>query len=230
MGSTLSTDIVDRLRGEILNGVMSPGGRLRPDDLRSRYDVSLTPVREALMRLAAEGLVIAEDQRGFRVAPVSRENLIEVGELRRSLECLALRHAIERGDLEWEAAVVAAEHRLAALTSRRRSEKPEIDDNWERCHRAYHLALISSCGMPLLLNFCRTLHDMSDRYRRMFLTTTRQVDRSEEHAMIANAARARDAARAVDLLEKHIGFTENLVLEAYDASVAKAAKAKAAEV
>jgi GntR family carbon starvation induced transcriptional regulator len=226
MGSTLSTDIVDRIRGEILKGTMLPGVRLSPDDLRTRYDVSLTPVREALMRLAAEGLVVAEDQRGFRVAPVSRENLIEVSELRRSLECLALRHAIERGDLEWETAIVAAQHRLAALTSRRRGDKPEINDQWEQCHRAYHMALISSCGMPLLLNFCRTLHDMSDRYRRMFLTTTRQVDRSREHEMIANAARERDVERAVKLLDKHITFTETLVLDAYDAATGKTGERK----
>jgi DNA-binding GntR family transcriptional regulator len=212
----LSTSIVDRLRSDILGGVIVPGTKLRAGELRNKFDVSLTPVREALMRLAAEGLVIAEDQRGFRVTPVSRQNLMEVNELRKNLECLALRHSIENGDLDWEANVVAALHRLKSLNSRRSGEDVAINEDWERWHRAFHLALIDRCDMPVLLNFCKTLHDMSDRYRRMFLPVTRRVDRQEEHKNIAAAARNRDPDLAVKLLRAHIEQTERLVVEAFD--------------
>jgi DNA-binding GntR family transcriptional regulator len=213
---TLSSEIIDRLRDEILKGAIVPGTKLRADDLKSKFNVSLTPVREALMRLASEGLVIAEDQRGFRVAPISRENLKEVNALRITLECMALRQAIEHADLEWETTIVAALHRLSVHNSRRLGDPVEINDEWERCHRAFHMALINACGMPVLLGFCKVLHDMSDRYRRVFLKATRPVDRQKEHERIANAARKRDADLAIRLLTKHIAATEALVLEAYD--------------
>jgi DNA-binding GntR family transcriptional regulator len=213
---TLSSDIIDLLRTEILKGSIVPGARLRADELKAKFSVSLTPVREALMRLASEGLVIAEDQRGFHVAPISRDNLKEVSRLRTVLECLALRQAIKHGDINWETNVVATLHKLKAHGSRQKSDRTAIDDDWERCHRAFHLALIDGCGMPLLLDFCKTLHDMSDRYRRVFLQLTRRVDRQAEHESIAAAANKRDADRAVKLMTKHIALTETLVLEAYD--------------
>jgi DNA-binding GntR family transcriptional regulator len=213
---TLSSDIIERLRNDILKGAIVPGARLRADELRLKYAVSLTPVREALMRLAAQGLVIAEDQRGFHVAPISRANLKEVNGLRTMLECLALRKSIELGNIDWESNVVATLHKLEAYSSRRKDDATAIDDGWERCHRAFHMALIEGCGMPLLLDFCRSLHDLADRYRRVFLPLTRRVDRQKEHERIAAAACKRDVELAVKHLTKHIALTETLVLEAFD--------------
>lgn len=213
---TLVTGIADQLRVEILGGKIKPGEKLRADDLKVKFEVSLTPVREALMRLSSEGLVISEDQRGFRVAPVSLQNLKEVTELRVALECLALRLSIEAGDLEWETNVVATSHRLAALTSRRSGESV-INEEWELWHRKFHFALIAACNMPLLIAFCKTANDLCDRYRRIFLPIIRPVDRLKDHNRIAAAACKRDAALAVKLLTVHIRRTESVIIAGVNA-------------
>jgi DNA-binding GntR family transcriptional regulator len=210
--ATLVSGIVGQLRFEILGGKIKPGAKLRVDDLKSKFEVSLTPVREALMRLTAEGLVIAEDQRGFRVAPVSLQNLKEVTELRVALECLALRLSIKAGDLDWETNIVATAHRLAALTSRRREDQAVINEEWEQWHRKFHLALIAACGMPLLIAFCKTANDLCDRYRRIYLPFIRPVDRLKDHNRIAEATRNRDSALAVKLLTDHIRRTETVIV------------------
>lgn len=208
---TLVNGVADRLRYEILGGVIVPGAKLRADDLKVKYEVSLTPIREALMQLTAEGLVIAERQRGFRAAPVSLQNLHEVTELRIALETLALRLSIAAGDLEWEANIAAAQHRLDRLTPRRETKRPIINEEWEYWHRQFHLALIAACGMPLLISFCKTVHDLCDRYRRIYLPIIRPVDRVKDHNGIADAARKRDGVLAVKLLTAHIRRTESVI-------------------
>lgn len=216
--ATLVSSIVDRLRFEILGGRIKPGAKLRADDLKTKFEVSLTPVREALMRLSAEGLVIAEDQRGFRVAPVSLQNLKEVIELRVALECLALRHAIEAGDLQWETNIVATAHRLGALTSRPRNDRAVINEEWEEWHRKFHFALISACNMPLLIAFCKTANDLCDRYRRIFLPFIRPIDRLKDHNRIAAATCKRDVAQATRLLASHIRKTETVIVAGVSAA------------
>ena len=137
--ATLASTLATRIREAILNGDLPPGGKLRLDALRASYRVSLSPLREALSRLGAEGLVIMEDQRGYRVAPVSEENLREVTRLRVELESMALQESIRKGDDAWEAAIVASSHRLGLLEAR--SPKRERLPEWELRHREYHLAL-----------------------------------------------------------------------------------------
>jgi DNA-binding GntR family transcriptional regulator len=210
--ATLVSSIVDRLRFEILGGRIEPGAKLRADDLKTKFEVSLTPVREALMRLSAEGLVIAEDQRGFRVAPVSLQNLKEVTELRVALECLALQHAIAAGDLEWETNIVATAHRLGALTSRPSNDQAVINEEWEEWHRKFHVALIAACNMPLLIAFCKTANDLCDRYRRIFLPFIRPIDRLNDHNRIAEATCKRDSALATKMLADHIRKTEAVII------------------
>ena len=70
--------ITERLRSEIVSGALAPGSKLKLVPLAARYDVSRGPVREAASRLAAEGLIVIEDQRGFRVTPISRADLLDV--------------------------------------------------------------------------------------------------------------------------------------------------------
>jgi DNA-binding GntR family transcriptional regulator len=106
-GETLASAICDRVRSDIRSGRLEPGTKLRLEDLRSEFGVSWSPIREALSRLVAEGLIGTEGQRGYRVAPVSKAKLTEVIRLRSLLEGLALRESIERGDDAWEAALLA---------------------------------------------------------------------------------------------------------------------------
>lgn len=208
---TLSAALAGHLRQAIIGGRFPPGARLRLDELRSEFGVSLSPLREALMGLSAERLVEVEAQRGFRVPPVSEAALKEITALRQDFEATALRAAIAHGDLAWESAVAGALHRLT-----RTGRAPSGDglDEWESAHRAFHMSLLSACAMPLLLNFCSVLHDHSDRYRRMFLKNN-LGDRGVpgEHARIAELTMARKTDEACALLRQHIGRTgENVRL------------------
>jgi GntR family transcriptional regulator, carbon starvation induced regulator len=204
-GQTLSTTIASTLRAAISNGELAPGSKLRLDELRVMFGVSLSPLREALSRLSAEGFVVMEDQRGYRVAPISEENLDEVTKLRALVETFALRESIANGDDRWEGDVVASLYRLNKLE---KVEDPADKRAWEAAHRDLHVRLISACRMPLLLAFSATLHDLNDRYRRLFLAA-RPFDKTvrREHTEICNAALDRDADVACKIMREHIERT-----------------------
>ena len=177
---------------------MAPGSKINLDRLRTSYDISLSPLREALSRLVADGLVELEDLRGYRVAPVSTSNLAEVTRLRVEFESLALQHSIEQGDLEWESDVMRSLYRLNRIE--RNPAGPESLEAWEEAHNDYHRQLIQGCGMPLLLRFCSVLHNLNDRYRRLFLATNPgDRDVRSEHIAIAEAAVARRSSRLAQL-------------------------------
>lgn len=211
--ATLATELVVRMREAILSGELKPGARLRLDELRKAYGVSLSPLREALSRLGSEGLVLLEDQRGIRVAPVSLANLQEIIALRLTLEVQALRGSVELGDMQWEARVVAALHLLQR--HERAPQGPPRVQEWEQLHRQLHFALISACDKPLLLQFCTMLHDRNDRYRRLFLVR-QTVDASvmHEHAAIVQACLDRQPTLAGERLAAHIERTAHYVYEA----------------
>jgi DNA-binding GntR family transcriptional regulator len=209
---TLATSVSARLREAILDGELAPGARLGLRELSVSFGVSLSPLREALSRLSTEGLVLIEDQRGFRVAPVSAANCREIGRLRMELESLALGESIKNGDDEWEGSVAAAFHRLSKIE--KRGWTPGEDKReWEALNRNFHQALMSASGMPLLMEMCATLSDMFDRYRRLFLTQQPpDPDVGAEHEAIFHATMARDADLAKTLLRRHIERTSHNVL------------------
>lgn len=110
---TINAAVFRRLRADIVACRLAPNERLRVEALRGRYGVGGSPIREALMRLEAEGLVTLEQNKGFRVSPVSTEHLIDLMKTRIEIECIAVRWSIEKGGVAWEADLVAAFHRLA---------------------------------------------------------------------------------------------------------------------
>lgn len=205
-GQTLSSSIASSLREGIASGRIAPGEKLHLKDLRMRFQVSLSPVREALSRLAAEGFVVLQDQRGYTVAPVSEPHLEEVTRLRALVESYALQQSIAAGDAAWEHGIVVRLRRLDALGHG--SADDAALQAWEAAHRDLHHHLIAACSMPLLQRFGSTLHDLSDRYRRLFLQG-QPVDAAvaHEHAAICDAALRRDAAAACALLRQHIERT-----------------------
>jgi DNA-binding GntR family transcriptional regulator len=208
---TLATSIAASMRASILCGEWLPGTKLRLDTLRKQFKVSYSPLREALSRLGAQGLVCIVDQRGYRVAPVSRSGLREVIRLRLELEGMALREAITRGGPSWVASLGDSYKLLDELTIHSRG----IDDGrWEERHRRFHFALLEGCEMPLLMQIISTLLDHSDRYRRLYLRThPHDRDVPGEHLAILEATLAREADLAVVLLQQHIKRTgENLLL------------------
>ena len=174
------------IREDILNGKLAPGSKLVIQRLQELYGAGQNPLREALSGLAAEGLVTAEDQRGFNVAPVSNEELADLTTLRDMLECEALRRSMERGTAAWQGQVMAANHELRSIDVRNPDNPLELSDDWERKHAEFHRTLISACGSPWLIRMCNMIFDQSSRYRRLLL-------RSEDSAPVAlNVYRSHD--------------------------------------
>lgn len=204
--NTIATQLVHRLREEIVSGALKPGAKINLAVARESFGVSLSPLREALARLVGDGLAEFEDNRGYRVAPVSLANLREVAQLRAEFECSALRHAMQVGDVGWEADVMHALHRLSRITYD--PSRPETLARWEAAHAEFHMTLTRGCGMPLLQNVCRVLHNLNDRYRRIFLRTEGDDrDVATEHAEIAARVARREVGPACDSLRGHIQRT-----------------------
>ena len=220
---TIASRVSHEIRQAILRGDMEPGSKINLDRLRTSYDISLSPLREALSRLVADGLVELEDLRGYRVAPVSTSNLAEVTRLRVEFESLALQHSIEQGDLEWESDVMRSLYRLNRIE--RDPARPESLEAWEEAHHDFHRQLIQGCGMPLLLRFCSVLHNLNDRYRRLFLATNPgDRDVRSEHIAIAEAAVARRSSEACTALRHHIDRTGTNLKRALAAALNEASQ------
>jgi DNA-binding GntR family transcriptional regulator len=208
--TTLTSAVYERLRRDVLVGRLRPGEKLRIEALRATYEVGASPLREALNRLSAEGLVVQEDQRGFRVSPVSLDDLKELTRTRCWLNEIALRESIARGDTAWEERVVLTHHRLAR-TPVYSDASSKLDSEWERRHREFHAALISACGSRWLTAFCESLFDQADRYRYLSVYAHEHRDFVGEHRAIMEAALAHNAESAVRLLIEHISKTAELV-------------------
>lgn len=205
---TLIEYAYQNLRRDIVRGVLPPGSKLRIEQLRSHYEVGSSTLREALTLLLADALVTAEGQRGFKVAPISMDDLRDITRLRKLMETLALRESIETGDDNWEAGVVAAFHRLSRVEERLEREAAAVADSWEERNRAFHEALIAGCSSKWLHHFRGILYQQSERYRR-FCLIARDTGRDvhDEHKSIMEAALARNADLACALTENHIDRT-----------------------
>lgn len=192
-----------RLRRDIIFGQLAPGERLRLDGLRARYAVSVSTLRETLNRLASEGLVLAEGQKGFEVAPVSAANLREIADLRTLLECHALASSFALGGIDWEGQVVAAHHKLAQMEARMLTGDGSVRETWKRYDWEFHGALIAACGSAELRAAHAQVFDKYLRYQMLTLTHRGETAAAEHRALLA-AALARDSAQAQEVLRAHI--------------------------
>jgi DNA-binding GntR family transcriptional regulator len=203
---TLTEALHDRIRQDIILGALQPSSKLKLEKLSKSYNVSVNTLRESLSRLAADGLVVAEGQKGFAVLPVSTEDLREITEMRQMLECHALRQSIANADLDWEARLVGAYHKLSRVEALVEAEPEVYGEAWERYNLEFHDALIANCRSRWLKLFHRAMYDHSQRYRMLSLKT-KPFPRSQsasEHQQILAAALARDADAAERLLAAHI--------------------------
>jgi DNA-binding GntR family transcriptional regulator len=208
---TLTSDVFQRLRADILHCTLTPNSRLLFRDLRETYASGMSPLREALMRLVSDGLVILEDHKGFRVAPVSREELVDIARTRCELEGLALKMAIEQGDDRWESNILARFHELS---KRPTYLEGALDYEWEQRHDAFHRSLYAACGLRWLMSFCETLSDRAFRYRHLLLEVVdRTRDHRSEHEAIQRAAIDRQADVAVAKLRDHYMRTVQTLLD-----------------
>ena len=216
----------DLLRRDILEGAFAPGDPLRLSALSARYKVSATPLREALSRLEEKRLVEAHRNRGWRVAPVSLAQLEDIAAARLALEGALMADSVTRGDVEWEARVVAAHYRLAQTPP---PETPHSDArrrDWIAAHDGFHRALLSAARSERLRGFWSETLDQLQRYHDAllyhpgalgqghrppgpgeFARLLAEVHSVAHHGCLKDAALARDGPRALRLLDEHVGHT-----------------------
>ena len=188
--------VLDGVRADILSGRLPAGSTLRQEELAERFEVSRMPVREALKRLEAEGLVEVLPSRRVRVAALSRAEIEDVYDMRAALEPLAVSLAVPRLD--------RAHLRDAAYALEAAEDEDDAETFGVR-NAAFHLALMNPCERPRLLSSIAALLDVSDRYQRAALRDAEHTALvREEHRRLLDAARRGDAGGAAALAEAHV--------------------------
>ncbi|UZD53840.1 GntR family transcriptional regulator [Caldimonas aquatica] len=209
---TLIEQTYTTLRDDIIEGRLAPDSRLRIEHLRQQYQVGAGTLREALTRLVSDALVVAEGQRGFRVAPIAIEDLEDITRLRVHIETDALRQSIRCGDDAWRARVTAA---YEALSAEEQPVRPERRRQWEALNLRFHEALLSGHASPWTQRVLRLLARHSERYRSYAIGLPDSGrDVHAEHTEIYQLAISGQEARAALALEAHISATPYMLIRA----------------
>ncbi|MFM0043045.1 MULTISPECIES: GntR family transcriptional regulator [Paraburkholderia] len=212
--ASLTQATYERLRDEVLSCRLTPGERINAKELADLLEVNVGAVREALSRLTSEDLVVAEPQKGFRVAPISAEDLRDLTAVRIEIESMCLQRAISRGDVTWEAAILSAYHRLSKAHQVSAADSlPNDERNWGYLHSEFHESLVAACDSRWLLRLRAMLFRQNARYRNLSVSlTASDRDLDAEHKALMEAMLARDAGKAVKLMTTHIELTTDAVL------------------
>ena len=203
----------DNLRELIIQVAYTPGEKLRIDQLVKKLGVSSGAVREALSRLTAEGLVIAEPQKGFVVAPISRFDLMDLTNVRIEIEARCLADSIANGDIEWEGRVLSIQHRLRSIPGQVSNLDAETAKQWHILHKQFHEELVSGCTSRWWMQLRAQLYVQSERYRRLsgpFDESGRDID--AEHDAIVAAALKRDTQEAIKHMTSHLERTTDILM------------------
>ncbi|MCB5162395.1 DNA-binding transcriptional regulator CsiR [Marinomonas algarum] len=209
-----ASQVLGALTHDILTGYFQPGEKLRMTRLKERYEVGVGPLREALSQLLVKQLVIVENQRGFRVHPISKAELVDIYETRAEIEALCTRFAIERGGDEWEANIVACAHKMK-LHADQLEKEPHT---WEQYHHDFHTAIAEGCRSSALLQVRADLYEKASRYRNLWLKKN-MIDlavfdaNKKEHEALVSALLKRDVETATDLIRQHI-LSPSVILQA----------------
>ncbi|WP_406300822.1 FCD domain-containing protein (plasmid) [Embleya sp. NBC_00888] len=203
------------IREDILTGRLPPGSRLPFARLCERYDASMGVLREALSRLSEQNLVHVEPQQGYRVAPLSAEDLTDLTTARIHIESLALRESLAQGDLAWESRVIALHHTLARTPQSRPDDPARLTEAWTRAHAAFHAGILDGCANRRLRSIAAGLRDCAELYLHWsrLLGPDEDRDVAGEHRALLDAVLARDTDTAVDVLVRHIQRTTTTLLD-----------------
>lgn len=207
MASTRTADVYDRLRARLLNGELEPGSKLKLAEFGAEFGVSLSVVREAVTRLAEQGLVQSSPQRGFCVTPLSVGDLEDLTRARVLIETMAFRESMAHGDLGWESRVLATHHTMSRTPLL--SPDGRINPAFAEAHREFHRALLSGCRSSRLEAVALGLRDCSELYRHWSRQIAGDTDRdvAGEHQALADLAIARNADAGSVALAEHIERT-----------------------
>ncbi|MFF3585110.1 GntR family transcriptional regulator [Streptomyces mirabilis] len=213
-GTTRTDGVYQLLRADILGGRLEPGQRLKFPELCVHYGTSVGAAREALTKLAAEGFVVTRPRQGYIVRPLSYEDLADLTQARVEVESVVLRLALQGGDMQWEAGVVAARHVLQRTAFRKLDDPDHPTDEWSAAHTAFHEALLSGCRNHHLLATARALRQEAELYLQWSVSIGDESHRdlASEHGAILDAVVARDAERAVELIRDHIAHSAQLLI------------------
>ncbi|MDP3083931.1 MAG: GntR family transcriptional regulator [Rubrivivax sp.] len=210
--TTRASAVYERLRDDITHGLLEPGSKLRVEAMCTRYEVGASPLREALSRLSAEGLVARTDQRGFSVAAMQWDELPVLTRSRLQVEGLALRDSIERRDAAWEDQLVLLVHRLSRTPRSLSTDHHVPNPAWEALHREFHRGLLARCPSRWLRAFCDSLADEAYRFRQVAADKSfSSRNEHAEHVAIFEAAIEGRADDAVRLLGEHYTRTTDVV-------------------
>jgi DNA-binding GntR family transcriptional regulator len=203
IAETIGESVYRRIRSDIIFGVIPPGQKLRLEKVSESYGTSISTLRELLNRMCSEGLIVAEGQRGFEVAPVSADDFKQVAALRLLLENHALEQSFAAGDLNWEGRVVSAHHKLAVMEKLMLQGQRKNPELWKHCDWDFHHALISACGSDVLLSAHALIYDRYLRYQ-MIAVVFRGEIAAREHQALLESALKRDWKRAQTIMISHI--------------------------
>ena len=218
---TKADQVYHGLKKAILACELPPSSKIKINDVCTRHNVNLGAAREALSRLAADGMVRMEPQKGFSVSPISRKELTDLTEARVALEEMCLAQSIRLGDVKWEAAVVAAYHELSRIPERSAEDGEVMNDDWSNAHAEFHRTLVAACPNQWLLRLRETLYLQSERYRHWSVSLfssgrPRNVD--DEHRAIMEAATRRDEIATRSYISTHFRRTTAALLAMAEAA------------
>ncbi len=200
-----ASKVMIQLKQDILIGFFKPGEKLLMSRLKERYQVGISPLREALSQLLVEQLVVVENQRGFKVHPISLQEMHDIYQSRALIEQLCISLAIERGDDEWEAGILASAHKMQKFSDCIESHPHE----WEKRHQDFHTAIASGCQSPTLLQVRRSLYEKASRYRNLWLNKNMPdpkvfATNQRQHQDLITALLQRDIPLAKQLIAEHL--------------------------
>lgn len=210
MKRTKSAIIHQQIKMDLADGLFPSGSRLKISQLKERYATSLTPLREALSQLAAEGLLEQHEHRGFFTPHLSYKDVLDIRDTRILIETHALKLSLARGDMDWEANLVSAHHRLG----RQRLTLKDIDA-WNQAHEQFHSLLIAGSESAHLMTFSKRINMALDKYRRVAEPDAhvRQI-LDQQHDQLLQLALKRDTEAAVQLLTRHIELSSQAAIDA----------------
>ena len=207
MSSPTLTDKVSKMiHQDILNGELQPGQKLVVADLKQKYNVGASPIREALVQLSWTKYVSLEPQKGCWVSPVSVSELTDLYESLRFVASVLIKQAIEAGDETWELDVLTSFHKL----SRIKLSQDDFDwSEWEERQHQFHISLLEGAVSQNMLSFFNDLINQVKRYR--YYAVVNGLDNSafnlDEYELIMKLVLAKDSNKAAEKFDLHLHRT-----------------------
>ena len=200
---TVSSNTYEIIKRDIIFGVLPPLKKLKLQELKINYNTSISILREILSRLCGDGFVVSEEQKGFRVSPVSKSDLLEIAKLRILIESDALKLSIENSNPEWEGSLLSAHHKLSLYESEMIQNKNDDRINWKKYDSEFHQTLVKNCCSKNLVELHKLIFDKYLRYQLLVLTF-RGKGSIDEHKKLLDFSLKKNFVKAQMILKEHI--------------------------